>query len=204
MNRTASIAQIVPDTEAEGPGRRFAIWFQGCPLRCPGCCNPEFLPFHGRTNRLVSEIIEEIVNQKGIEGISLLGGEPFSHAEAAGEIARAVKLHGLSVMVYSGFTLQELQAMNDRHIQELLKNTDVLVDGPYVRELPDSKRRWVGSTNQMIHFLSGRYSPDDPCWTQSNTLEIRVKAGEVSINGFPSTDAKGLWKGWKRKTVKNG
>ena len=42
-----SVAQIVPCTEAEGPGRRFALWFQGCPLRCPGCCNPEMLPFTG-------------------------------------------------------------------------------------------------------------------------------------------------------------
>ncbi|MFM7150626.1 MAG: 4Fe-4S cluster-binding domain-containing protein, partial [Gemmataceae bacterium] len=42
-----SIAQTVPFTEAEGPGKRFAIWFQGCPFRCPGCCNPEMLPFRG-------------------------------------------------------------------------------------------------------------------------------------------------------------
>ncbi|HEY8504811.1 MAG TPA: 4Fe-4S cluster-binding domain-containing protein, partial [Gemmataceae bacterium] len=42
-----SIAQTVACTEAEGPGKRFAVWFQGCPLRCPGCCNPEFLPFKG-------------------------------------------------------------------------------------------------------------------------------------------------------------
>jgi len=44
---TLQVAQIVPCTEAEGPGRRFALWFQGCPLRCPGCCNPEFIPFAG-------------------------------------------------------------------------------------------------------------------------------------------------------------
>jgi anaerobic ribonucleoside-triphosphate reductase activating protein len=39
------IAQILPSTAAEGPGRRFTLWFQGCPLGCPGCCNPEMLPF---------------------------------------------------------------------------------------------------------------------------------------------------------------
>ena len=41
--RVLSVAQIVSCTEAEGPGKRFALWFQGCPLRCPGCCNPEKL-----------------------------------------------------------------------------------------------------------------------------------------------------------------
>ena len=43
------VAQFVPRTEAEGPGRRFALWVQGCPLRCKGCCNPEMLAFKGLT-----------------------------------------------------------------------------------------------------------------------------------------------------------
>ena len=49
LDTILSVAQIVPITEAEGPGLRFALWFQGCPLRCPGCCNPEMLPFSGGT-----------------------------------------------------------------------------------------------------------------------------------------------------------
>src|SRR5262245_33508431 len=52
------IAQVIPCTEAEGPGKRFAIWFQGCPLRCPGCCNPEMLPFHGGQPTPVEQLLE--------------------------------------------------------------------------------------------------------------------------------------------------
>ena len=55
---TMQIAQVVPCTEAEGPGKRFALWFQGCPLRCPGCCNPEFLPFKGGTTKTLREMTE--------------------------------------------------------------------------------------------------------------------------------------------------
>jgi anaerobic ribonucleoside-triphosphate reductase activating protein len=76
----------------------------------------------------------------------------------------------------------------------LLAHTDILVDGPYVRELPDTTRRWIGSTNQQIHFLSDRYRADDPCWNERNTLEIRVRGAEVSVNGFPAKQAVGLWK----------
>src|SRR5262249_31072713 len=77
------VAQTVPCTEAEGPGRRFALWFQGCPLRCPGCCNPEMLPFSGGTPCTVAALLDQIDGAactQGVEGITLLGGEPLAHA----------------------------------------------------------------------------------------------------------------------------
>src|SRR5258707_7123183 len=93
------VAQIVPCTEAEGPGRRFALWFQGCPLRCPGCCNPEMLPFGGGTPRSVADVLAEIArvrDSEAIEGITLLGGEPLAHAAGAAALARGVQALGLS------------------------------------------------------------------------------------------------------------
>jgi anaerobic ribonucleoside-triphosphate reductase activating protein len=195
------IAHVVPCTEAEGPGKRFAIWFQGCPLRCPGCCNPEFLSFHGGKTRTVGEMIEWIKQtreQIGIEGITLLGGEPFAHVVAAAAIAQATQKLGLSVMVFSGYTLEQLQTRHEPEVAVLLAHTDILVDGPYERDKPDHLRRWIGSTNQGIHFLTNRYSYDEQ-WRQKNTLEIRVVGREITVNGFPAAHAVGLWKGWKRK-----
>ena len=196
----ASIAQIVERTEAEGPGTRFAVWFQGCPLRCPGCCNPEFLPFKGGEATAVTTLCQRLRDtheSMPLEGVSLLGGEPFAHVEAAALFAEYAQSLGLGVMIYTGFTLEALQAKPE--MQRLLNATDLLVDGPYVREQPEPRRRWIGSTNQRLHFLTQRYDPTDDCWTQRNTLEIRVIQNEVSINGFPAIDAKGLWKGWTRK-----
>jgi anaerobic ribonucleoside-triphosphate reductase activating protein len=193
----ASIAQIVACTEAEGPGKRFALWFQGCPLRCPGCCNPEFLPFAGGMVRSVDSLIEQIAGAKdehGIEGITLLGGEPFAHPEATAELARASQELGLTVMVFTGYLIEELPA----NTQAVLQHTDILVDGPYLREQPDSTRRWIGSANQRIHFLTDRHRFDDQ-WRKRNTLEIRVRGDEVVVNGFPAKNAVGLWKGWKRR-----
>ncbi len=191
-----AIAQIVACTEAEGPGKRFAIWFQGCPLRCPGCCNPEFLPFKGGETWEIDALLMAIEDARsnGIEGITLLGGEPLAHAEGASALASQVQQRGLSVMVFSGYTIEQIQAMPEP-ASELLRNTDILVDGPYVRELPDTQRRWIGSTNQRIHFLTNRYRSDDPCWKQKNTLEIRLDATGLSVNGFPAMGAKELWKG---------
>jgi anaerobic ribonucleoside-triphosphate reductase activating protein len=192
-----SIAELVACTEAEGPGRRFALWFQGCPLRCPGCCNPEMLPFEGGQTRTVSAIVEQIETARehqAIEGITLLGGEPLAHAHGAAALARQARLRDLSVMIFSGYTLEEAQALPDPHVQDLLANTDILVDGRYVRELPETERRWIGSANQQIHFLSDRYRADDPCWRRRNTLEIRLTGSTLSVNGFPARGAVGIWR----------
>ena len=98
------------------------------------------------------------------------------------------------VMIFSGFLLEEARRMDDEAAQELLDETDILVDGPYIREQPETRRRWIGSANQRIHFLSDRCDPEDPRWLEKNTLEIRLRDGELSVNGFPARHAVGLWK----------
>jgi anaerobic ribonucleoside-triphosphate reductase activating protein len=190
------IAQIVPVTEAEGPGKRFALWFQGCPLRCPGCCNPEMLPFEGGDLRPIDDVLADVrtAEEAGIEGITLLGGEPFAHARPAAELARRVRAAGLSVMVFTGYALAELQARGDPHVSALLSETDILVDGPYLRDQPETQRRWIGSRNQQVHFLTDRCDPHDPRWQMPNTLEIRLADGELSVNGFPARQAVELWR----------
>lgn len=190
------VAQIVAVTEAEGPGRRFALWFQGCPLRCAGCCNPEMLPFAGGRETPLAEILAMVRRAalQGVEGITLLGGEPTAHAEPAGCLARAVRGLGLSVMVFSGYTLEELRRRAEPAVHELLAHTDILVDGPYRADLPETRRRWIGSTNQRIHFLTDRYAEGDPCWQLPNTLEIRLQGSDLSVNGFPARSAVGLWR----------
>lgn len=197
-----SIAQIVPVTEAEGPGVRFALWFQGCPLRCPGCCNPEMLPFEGGKPTPLSAVLAQLdeAKQAGVEGITLMGGEPTSHAEGAVALARAARQRGLSVMFFSGYTIEELRGRQDPLVDELICLTDILVDGPYVRETPDNERRWVGSTNQRIHFLTDRYHFDES-WRRPNTLEIRLVNGELTVNGFPGKSAVGLWKRPRRVSL---
>ena len=191
------IAQVVPCTEAEGPGRRFAVWFQGCPLRCAGCCNPEMLPDAGGEWVGVGDLVDRIrdaAGRDGVEGVSLLGGEPTAQAAGGAVLANRVRALGLSVMVYSGFTREELLGRGDPATLDLLAATDVLVDGPYLRDRPEPARRWVGSTNQRVHLLSDRYRADDPCWLLPNTLELRLDGGVLTVNGFPSRSAVGLWR----------
>lgn len=177
-----NVALIVPRTEAEGPGTRFALWVQGCPLRCPGCCNPEMLDDRPATSMRASDVIARALTA-GVEGVSFLGGEPTEQGFALAVVAEAVRAAGLSVMVFSGFTKAELD--KKPAATALLAHTDLLVDGRYVEGKRTTTRRYIGSDNQVLHFLSDRYSPADPRFLEGNTLEIRFKDGFVTVNGFP-------------------
>jgi anaerobic ribonucleoside-triphosphate reductase activating protein len=178
-------ARVIAETEAEGPGRRFAVWLQGCPLRCPGCCNPEMLREEGGVWREVDSLAREL-EEADVEGLTLLGGEPFAQAPAAAALARAARRQGRSVMVFSGFTLAELRARPDAG--ELLEACDLLVDGPYLRARPEPAggRRWIGSANQVMHFFGDRYAPDEPRFRAANTVEIRLTREALTVNGWPA------------------
>ena len=191
---------MIQATEAEGPGLRFAVWFQGCPLRCPGCCNPEMLSFQEGKEVSIEFLCDELTKTSQdhpIEGISLLGGEPFAHIEAAWKLSQTAKDLGLSVMVYSGYTLEQIKKLEDANVFNFLNLIDILVDGPYVREQSDTSRRWIGSINQKVHYMTNRYSDNDACWQKSNSLEIRLKGRELTVNGFPANSAVGIWKNLK-------
>lgn len=180
------VAMLVEDTGAEGPGRRFALWTQGCTIRCPGCCNPQMFPADGGTAWETGALAEKILATPAIEGVSLLGGEPFEQAAPLAELAAAVRARGLTVMIYTGYTLAELRARSDAATDALLAATDLLVDGRFEQSLYETGRRWIGSSNQVLHFLTDRYRPDDPRFREPNSVEIRVRDGELVVTGWPT------------------
>ena len=179
------IAQTVASTEAEGPGKRYALWVQGCSLRCPGCCNPEMFTSTAGRDADSAALAEEALTAEGAEGVSILGGEPFEPPAALADFCERVRARGLSVMIYSGYTLAELKAKRDESVERLLAATDLLVDGRYERTLPEPSRRWIGSSNQVMHFLSERYTPGDERFQRGNTVELRFVDGKLTVNGWP-------------------
>jgi anaerobic ribonucleoside-triphosphate reductase activating protein len=188
-----NLALVVGCTEAEGPGRRMAIWVQGCPLRCPGCCNPEFLADIPRLQRSAADVVADLHRFHAahqLEGISLLGGEPTRQAAGLAVVAEAAHALGLSVMVYSGFTLEQLRAEDNVDVDRLLAATDLLVDGAYDETQRTTDRRFIGSANQTLHVLSDRVAKDDPRFSAPNTVELRIvvdAAGSqrFELNGWP-------------------
>jgi anaerobic ribonucleoside-triphosphate reductase activating protein len=181
LNISLNIADLEPVSVSNGPGQRFVIWVQGCPFRCRGCSNEEFLDFRPARQMTVAALAEMIMANREIEGVTLSGGEPMSQAGGLATLASELKSAGLSVVCFSGYTLQELYTNGDREQQKLLSMIDVLIDGRYNANSPGGGL--TGSANQRIHFLTNRYCPENINLTHSKTIELRASANFLTATG---------------------
>ncbi len=184
------IHRFVPFTRAEGPGERACLWVQGCPIRCAGCAVPWTWDPDGGEWMDVGALAERILDGPSVEGVTFLGGEPFAQAAALAELGGILRDAGLSVLTFSGYTLERIRRANRADWDALLDVTDLLIDGPYVRERLDLSRPGVGSGNQRYHFLTERYRHLQPALTSlPQRLEVRVHPdGRLEVNGM-ITDA---------------
>jgi len=148
------IARIVCHSVVDGPGVRTAVFFQGCPHRCPGCHSQALWDFDGGVEMTLPEVLREIGRglAAGDRGVTLTGGEPLAQPEAAAALCRALKRAGVHVIVYTGFVYEDLLELEGAipAIRQVLDGADVLVDGPYIRELDDGSLPYRGSTNQRV------------------------------------------------------
>ena len=179
-----NLYKIIPLTEVEGPNKRFCLWVQGCKKHCVGCWAKETWKFGVGTDYSVEKLTELITNQKEIEGVTFLGGEPFEQAEPLSRFAQNVKKLGLSVVCFTGYTIEELRAKNSQAVNKLLENIDLLVDGGFEKDNFDLSRPWVGSSNQRYIFLTDFYSPEE-IKKYKNKVEVRIsEGGKVEIKGM--------------------
>ena len=136
---------------SNGPGVRVSIFEQGCSFNCKECFNPETHDFNGG-KEFNQETIDRVLNlceNENIKGLSILGGEPLhpKNIEGTTKLAKAFKdkFPNKNLWIWSGFKFDE-----DLKNKEVLKYTDVLVDGQYVDELKNPKLKWKGSSNQRV------------------------------------------------------
>lgn len=178
------VHRILAHTEAEGLGLRFCIWVQGCSIHCEGCANPEMWEFGVGTKAPVKQLIHEIKETPGIEGVTFLGGEPFEQAAPLAEIAKHVRTKGLSVITFTGYQYEQLAESKEQDTQALLAQTDLLIDGPYRKERRTFSLPWVGSDNQRYWFLTNRYHQNQ-LQNVRNRFELHVLPnGTLEINGM--------------------
>ncbi len=149
-NKTIRMCGAEPESIVDGPGFRYVLFVQGCPHHCRGCHNPETWDTRAGYEISVGEVCDQIRSNPNLRGITLSGGEPFEQADALLALSKLVKAAGLTLMGYSGYTLEELIEKNDEAINGLLNILDILVDGRYIEEQRNLTLIYRGSENQRV------------------------------------------------------
>lgn len=155
---------IVPEDVVNGLGCRVSIFISGCDNKCEGCFNKELWDYnYGKkfSNFTFNDIVKYVRNPL-IKGITLLGGDPLSERNAPDILKFILRYKKYvhkhedngykdkdNIWIYSGYTYEEL--MNrDNITKEILRNCDVLVDGPFIKDLKDLGLKFRGSSNQRV------------------------------------------------------
>lgn len=148
---------ILDRSRSNGPGERMVVWFQGCDLGCPGCCNPQTHAFQPQLTVSAEAIAEQAIAAGAeIEGITLSGGEPLAQTPGLLRLLQLIRSRSsLSILLFSGYRWEEIQSLPLGI--DILRMTDVLVAGRYVYHQA-RRTGLVGSANQRIHLLSNRYT----------------------------------------------
>lgn len=138
------------DSIVDGPGFRFSCFVQGCPHGCPGCHNPDSHDSSGGREMTVEEVAEQLLGNPLTDGLTLSGGEPFAQPEPCLQLAQLAHAHRLTVWTYTGYTLDHLLAQGASAQLALLRETDVLVDGPFLQSQRTLSLPFRGSANQRL------------------------------------------------------
>lgn len=175
-----NIAHTLPSSRSNGPGLRAVLWVQGCRIECAGCHNP-FLWEHSPRRIHSVEEIAAWIEKLDVRGLTLSGGEPFEQSLALAELCRTIREAGRDVMAFSGFTHEELKTDVRPFTRRLLAEVDLLIDGPYIGELRCAEPL-RGSSNQQLHFLTQRISPEEVADLPRS--ELIIGTNDVMITGF--------------------
>ncbi len=147
---------------ANGEGIRVSLFVSGCTHRCKNCFNQVAWDFNYGTPFTVEteqEIFAEL-EKSYVQGLSLLGGEPFEPQNQAGLLPFVKRVREKfpqkNIWCYTGYVLDEKSGLlkeeekNCEYTKELLQNIDILVDGAFIEELKDISLKFRGSSNQRV------------------------------------------------------
>ena len=151
-----------------GNGLRVTLWVAGCKHHCKGCHNEWTWKFEqGRVfseeqNKIFEEL-SEWLDRDYIEGLTLSGGDPLAQDnDGLCELYSIIewfreKYPTKNIWLYTGYTKEEIDSINDYILHKIVDSIDVLVDGPYIEEKRDiAHTPFRGSTNQRLIYISNQ------------------------------------------------
>lgn len=147
-----NIGGFYSESISNGEGWRAVLFVSGCPHQCPRCHNPESWDQKYGEPYVEDVIYNQIIENPFLDGLTLSGGEPFLYCKELFSLVKRVKAKGLNIWSYTGFTFEELLSWSEKnsYVQAFLQEIDILVDGRFLIEKTEPKKRFRGSCNQRI------------------------------------------------------
>ena len=161
---TIRLAGVVRESIVDGPGLRFTVFCQGCPHGCEGCHNPATHDFEGGYDCEISKIIAAVDENPLLDGVTFSGGEPMCQPEAFTVLAEELKKRNLNIMIYTGYTYEELLKLAETRpaVGKLLELADYL----FILAQRDLTLPFRGSTNQRILDMKQTFAAGKPVFAE--------------------------------------
>lgn len=187
-----------------GPGNRAVLWVFGCCFSCKGCIGENYKT--GTWLETTPEETAEWYLRQNADGLTISGGEPMLQAEALAETVQRIRAaRECGVIVYTGFLYETLLKEGNPDVLRFLKEIDLLIDGPYVREL-DRNQPYRGSENQRFLLLTERYRghmEDYYRGAKSRQIEFHLSNQRTLMAGIPGREQAEIWKKIKELGERN-
>lgn len=165
---------------ANGTGVRTSLFVSGCRLHCPYCFNSSAWDFHAGkpfTEQTEQKILKSL-EPDWISGLTILGGDPFEPENQEGLVFFIEKVrHSFptkTIWMFTGYLWEDLQIAGKKFTPfslSILRNIDVLVDGPFIWKKKDISLQFRGSSNQRILDVKKSLHANAPILLDSKELE---------------------------------
>ncbi|MHA2244724.1 MAG: 4Fe-4S cluster-binding domain-containing protein [Candidatus Hodarchaeales archaeon] len=178
------ISSIIPISEANGPGPHYAIWLQGCSLRCSGCFNPHTHDPNQGYFVKISTLLREIKmnwEERNIRGVTLTGGEPLDQIYGVIKLVNKIKKIGnIGIILLTGYGEEKLRRLPEFFL--LKRTADVIIAGRFMQSQKIQKGI-RGSRNKKILFFSNYYTIEE--FEDIPPVEVWMKNdGTITITGI--------------------
>lgn len=156
MDKKVLLSGILHESLVNGPGIRRVLFAQICKHNCKNCFNPDTHSENGGEWKDIEEIVEDIINNPILSGVTFSGGDPWEQADKFAYIAKRLKegrrKDSFNIWCYTGYTYEYILKNKDKRKgwDQLLSSIDVLVDGKFEDDKKDTTLRFRGSSNQRI------------------------------------------------------
>ncbi len=187
------VNRIAAPVTTLGPGRRVALWVQGCSLGCLGCASRDTWSPEDGAELSVDALVERLrteLDAHDADGLTVSGGEPFQQAAALADVLGRLTACGATanrdVLIFTGYAAPRARSL----APALWDRADALVCGPYRSDRPSTA--WLrASSNQVLVTRTSlgraRYDvvPEESSGGPSPALQLSMSESSLTMAGLP-------------------